>query len=178
MGTNRKFKIYKGLINYYENKYPSITNMYLKTCWSPCFWHSTVRAGSYAVAVYTMATSLCIITYLINILHGGDSSQFYLPLFEADLHSSTQHAGRFCIIMFTLLSIFSALLMVGIKRCERLHATLDDPHGGDFDWPSHVWHVADFRLLHLSGRSFRSSGGLRLAVVQHLLLVGSQEPLH
>ena len=93
--------------------------MYLKTCWSPCFWHSTVRAGSYAVAVYTMAMSLCIITYLINILHGGDSSQFYLPLFEADLHSSTQHAGRFCIIMFTLLSIFSALLMVGIKKDVR-----------------------------------------------------------
>ena len=61
--------------------------MYIKTCWSPCFWHSTVRSGSYAVAVYTLAMSLCIITYLINILNGGDSSQFYLFLLAVQLPS-------------------------------------------------------------------------------------------
>ena len=97
----------------------SCCTCYIKTCWSPCFWHSTVRAGSFAVAVYTMALSLCIITYLINIINGGDSSQFYLPLFEADLHSSTQHAANFCIIMFTLLIVWSGMLMWGIKHDVR-----------------------------------------------------------
>ena len=32
---------------------------------------------------------------------------------------SIQHAGRFCIIMFTLLIVFSALLIVGIKKDVR-----------------------------------------------------------
>ena len=46
-------------------KIPWISDIYVKTCWSPCFWHSTVRAGSYAIAVYTIAMSIIIITYLI-----------------------------------------------------------------------------------------------------------------
>ena len=46
-------------------KIPWISDIYVKTCGSPCFWHSTVRAGSYAIAVYTIAMSIVIITYLI-----------------------------------------------------------------------------------------------------------------
>merc|ERR1712059_90429 len=90
-------------------------NMYIKTCWSPCFWHSNVRSGSYAVSLYSMALAICIITYLANVMNGGDSSQFYLPLFEADLNTSTQYAGGVMIFYFVLLMIFSILLLVGIR---------------------------------------------------------------
>ena len=55
---------------------------HIKTCWSPCFWHGTVRAGSYAVAAYTLGLSLMLLTYTAYVMGGGDSSQFYLPLFE------------------------------------------------------------------------------------------------
>merc|ERR1712109_137802 len=39
-------------------KIPWISDIYVKTCWSPCFWHPTVRSGSYAIAVYTIAMSI------------------------------------------------------------------------------------------------------------------------
>ena len=47
-------------------KIPWISDIYVKTCWSPCFWHSNVRSGSFAIAVYTIAMSVVIITYLIG----------------------------------------------------------------------------------------------------------------
>ena len=47
-------------------KIPWISDIYVKTCWSPCFWHSNVRSGSIAIAVYTIAMSVVVITYLIG----------------------------------------------------------------------------------------------------------------
>ena len=47
-------------------KIPWISDIYVKTCWSPCFWHSNVRSGSFAIAVYTIAMSVVVITYLIG----------------------------------------------------------------------------------------------------------------
>ena len=47
-------------------KIPWISDIYVKTCWSPCFWHPNVRSGSFAIAVYTIAMSVVIITYLIG----------------------------------------------------------------------------------------------------------------
>ena len=55
---------------------------HLKSFWTPCFWHGNVRDGSMAVAVYTASMSICLITYTVYILCGGDSSQLYLPYFE------------------------------------------------------------------------------------------------
>ena len=89
--------------------------MYLKTCWSPCFWHSNVRHGSYAVAVYTALMSFCLLVYTAYVMNGGDSSQFYLPFFESDLETSTQHAGRFALIFFLTMMAFSVMLVFGIR---------------------------------------------------------------
>ena len=55
---------------------------HLKSCWSPCFWHDNVRDGSIAVGLYSIGISICIITFTIYLLLGGDTSQLWLPFFE------------------------------------------------------------------------------------------------
>lgn len=95
--------------------------MHLKTCWSPCFWHPSVRSGSYAVAMYTLLMSICLITYTVYVMLGGDSSPIYLPLFEASLSTTTHqtpttlHGGRFIVVYFVYMIIVSGLLLWGIK---------------------------------------------------------------
>ena len=63
--------------------------------------------------------SLIDIFCFSDLLNGGDASQFYLPLFETDLHHDAQHAGRFCIIMLTFLTISAILLIWGIIKDVR-----------------------------------------------------------
>ena len=56
---------------------------------------------------------------VLDLLHGGDASQFYLPLFETSLHSEAQHAGNFCIIMLTAILISAVLLVWGVRNDVR-----------------------------------------------------------
>lgn len=57
----------------------------LQTCWSPCIWSFNVKIGSRAVAVYTAAMSVVLITFIAYQMAGGDSTQLWNPLFEADV---------------------------------------------------------------------------------------------
>merc|ERR1712150_24321 len=88
---------------------------HLKSCWSPCFWHGNVKDGSIAIAVYTMTMSICLITYTVCILSGGDSSQLYLPFFETGVGDSVQGTGIFVILYFIILFVLSGLLLLGIR---------------------------------------------------------------
>lgn len=101
--------------------------IHLKSCWSPCFWYGDVRSGSLAVSVYTLALSICLIVYTINVMTGGDSSQLWLPFFETSLLDSTGTggpgtaigAGGFTIIYLLLLLVASICLSLAVRRDVR-----------------------------------------------------------
>ncbi|XP_045779090.1 uncharacterized protein LOC123876775 [Maniola jurtina] len=87
----------------------------LESCWSPCIWSSTVKSGSRAVAVYTAAMSLVLITFIVYQMCGGDSTQLWNPLFEADVRGSLQVFGLIFICILLILIISSVLMVIGIN---------------------------------------------------------------
>lgn len=57
----------------------------LKACWSPCIWTESLKTACKAIAFYSVAMSIVLTTFVIFNMAGGDSTQLYNPLFEADV---------------------------------------------------------------------------------------------
>lgn len=57
----------------------------LDSCWSPCIWTDSLNTGVRCIAFYTAAMSIVLMTFVCFDMNGGDSTQLYNPLFEADV---------------------------------------------------------------------------------------------
>ncbi|XP_019868990.1 uncharacterized protein LOC109597650 [Aethina tumida] len=91
----------------------------VNSCWGPCLWTDNLKSGCRAIAYYTVAMSIVLITFIIFDMCGGDSTQLYNPLFEADVRFSMQVIGGCLIAYFLLLIGFSVLLCFGINAMNR-----------------------------------------------------------
>ncbi|KAK2725584.1 hypothetical protein QYM36_000175, partial [Artemia franciscana] len=61
--------------------------------------------------------SVVCITYVAFVMNGGESHQFYLPMFETDRHSgSAQYIGSLFIFYFLSMIISSIYLCVGVHK--------------------------------------------------------------
>lgn len=76
----------------------------MKGCWSPWYYYDNVKSGSYASAATSIFFSSFGIIYVSYCLDGGDSSQFFLPLFETDVRNSKFY---FKLIIILLIYTFS-----------------------------------------------------------------------
>ncbi|XP_020291949.1 uncharacterized protein LOC109858773 [Pseudomyrmex gracilis] len=92
---------------------------FLESCWSPVIWSNSIKTGCKAIAFYTVAISIVLITLICYQLAGGDSTQLYNPLFEADVRGSMQVVGGFLIFYLLVLIICGLLMVHGIKKGVR-----------------------------------------------------------
>lgn len=91
----------------------------LNSCWSPCIWTNNLKTSCRVIAFYTVAISIVLMTFIVFDMTGGDSTQLYNPLFEADVRYSMQVIGSLLLLYFIYLIAASVLLIVGMQKMNR-----------------------------------------------------------
>lgn len=94
-------------------------NTIMKNCWSPWYYYDSVKSGSKACAATTIFFSTFSIIYICHCLNEGDSSQFFLPLFETDVNTSKFHS--LCNFSESLQSLILSLCTIRVPAL--LHRT-------------------------------------------------------
>ncbi|KAK8749630.1 hypothetical protein OTU49_015462 [Cherax quadricarinatus] len=89
--------------------------MTMKECWSPWYYYDNLKSASKACAATTIFFSVFSIIYICYCLDGGDSSQFFLPLFETDVDTTMKGAGGFMIVFYLVYIVFSILMIKGVS---------------------------------------------------------------
>lgn len=78
----------------------------INACWSPCIWTYNLKTAVKCIAFYTGAISIALMTFICFNMAGGDSTQLYNPLFEADVRLCTYFTKKkviLCtVVMFAL----------------------------------------------------------------------------
>ncbi|KAL1491932.1 hypothetical protein ABEB36_012450 [Hypothenemus hampei] len=87
----------------------------LTACWAPCIWNDNLKTACKAISFYTVALSIVLMTFIVFNMLGGDSTQLYNPLFEADIRYSMQVVGGFMLFYFVSLIISAVLLIYGLR---------------------------------------------------------------
>ncbi|XP_046817684.1 uncharacterized protein LOC124423683 isoform X2 [Vespa crabro] len=95
----------------------------LQSCWSPCIWTNNVKTGSKVIAFYTMALSIIFITLICYQMNGGDSTQLYNPLFEADIRGCVRGWLLPWLILWFIICVF--LLVFGLWLLGGYYIYLD-----------------------------------------------------
>lgn len=91
----------------------------LTSCWSPCIWIDALKTGCKAVAFYTGAMSVVLMTFISFNMAGGDSTQLYNPLFETDVRGSMRYIGGLMLTYLLALILSAAILVAGLRRMTR-----------------------------------------------------------
>ncbi|KAI4496098.1 hypothetical protein M0802_007965 [Mischocyttarus mexicanus] len=91
----------------------------IKSCWSPCVWTNSIKSGCKVVSYYTVALCIILIILICYQMNGGDSTQLYNPLFEADIRGSLQIVGGTLICYLTLLAASAVMMMYGLYKGVR-----------------------------------------------------------
>ncbi|KAF0307374.1 hypothetical protein FJT64_002301 [Amphibalanus amphitrite] len=93
--------------------------MIIRSCWSPWMFYDNTRQGSHAVAAYCLVMNILAIVFVIYQMAGGESSQFYLPLFESNnggYSNSTLGWGLGLILYFVIFASLTLMMSSGVKR--------------------------------------------------------------
>ncbi|XP_076261846.1 septate junction component pasiflora 1 [Rhynchophorus ferrugineus] len=87
----------------------------LNSCWAPCIWIDNLKTACKAICFYTVAISIVLMTFIVFNMTGGDSTQLYNPLFEADVRYSMQVVGGIMLAYFCILILSAVLLVFGLN---------------------------------------------------------------